>query len=206
MSSRHIRVTKIKHASPPSAGWMLSLGLKTAVTHEHSSLTKTCTLCKSQRGCVYSRHTYCSAKFLCECVCACACMFCFAPRHTAAFSGFVWLHLLYPSPHSQVTFLITLHTILQPINHYQSLPFGAPQFPPNQLPLQRWRPLGKDLIKSINLGSYYLQIGFKTSRTLMPSNVHHNSPHAYKSIDLDDRCGSFSGVVSLFSSNSLAWC
>lgn len=46
MSSWHIRATKIKHASPPSAGWLLSLGLKTAVTHEQSPQTKTCTLCK----------------------------------------------------------------------------------------------------------------------------------------------------------------
>ena len=71
MSSRHIRVTKIKHASPPSAGWLLSRGLKTVVTHEHSSPTKTCTLCKSQKVSVYSKHTHWSAMFSCAlCLCA----------------------------------------------------------------------------------------------------------------------------------------
>lgn len=58
MSSWHIRATEIKHASPPSAGCLLSLGLKTMVTHERSSQTKTCTLCKSQRDSAYSKHTH----------------------------------------------------------------------------------------------------------------------------------------------------
>jgi len=48
-SSRRIRETEIKHASPPTqlAGWM-SLGVETAVTHEHSPPTKTRTPCESQ--------------------------------------------------------------------------------------------------------------------------------------------------------------
>lgn len=48
MSSRHIRATEIKLESPPSAGWLRSLGLNTAVTHEQSSPTNTSTVCQSQ--------------------------------------------------------------------------------------------------------------------------------------------------------------
>lgn len=43
MSSRHIRGTKIKHEFPPSVGWVLSLGLKTAVTHERNAHCASCT-------------------------------------------------------------------------------------------------------------------------------------------------------------------
>lgn len=84
MSSQHIRETKIKHASPPSAGWLLSLGLKTVVTHEQSSQTKTCTLCKSLRDSAYSKDTHRGAMISCvyisvfglfDCLCSLICLF-----------------------------------------------------------------------------------------------------------------------------------
>lgn len=52
ISSRHIRETKIKHPSPPSAGWMLSLRVKTVVTHEHSSNKDMHTVQVTERQCI----------------------------------------------------------------------------------------------------------------------------------------------------------
>lgn len=178
MSSRHIRATKIKHASPPSAGWLLSLGLKTVVTHEQSSQTKTCTLCKSQRDSAYSKHTHTGVQcFHVHCVFV-IWYGLFAPKlfvlpdtrmpFQDSFEH-LWLsfHLLYLSPGPQQSFLVTLRkslnplsSPLQPINHYPPLQFGALQFPLDQLALRRQENEaagGEDRI--INLGSYYFQIG-----------------------------------------------
>lgn len=178
MSSRHIRATKIKHASPPSAGWLLSPGLKTVVTHEHSSPTKTCTLCKSQRDSEYSKHTHTGVQcFHVHGVCVYGSC---APWHTDAFSGFLCVFVTFFLPavcvprstidifNNTVQVLKPLFSPLQPINHYPSLQFGALQFPPDQPALRRgrMRPLGKDLIKLINLGSYYLQIGCLASKQI----------------------------------------
>ncbi len=181
MSSQHIRETKIKHASPPSAGWLLSLGLKTVVTHEHSSQTKTCTLCKSQRDSAYSKHTGVQCLHV-HSVCVFglfAPKLCLAPWHTDAFSGscdYSWhsFHLLYASSGPWVTFSITLQVLkprsspLQPKNHCRSQQSGGLQFKFDQLALRRrrTRPLGKDLIKLINPRGYYLQIGCLASKQI----------------------------------------
>ena len=131
MSSRHIRATKIKHASPPSAGWLLSPGLKTVVTHEHSSPTKTCTLCKSQRNSVYSKHTHTGVQ-------------CFhvygscAPWHTDAFSGFpcVFVTFFPPAvclPRSTIDIfnntVQVLKPLFSPLPAYKSLYFPAIRCP-----------------------------------------------------------------------------
>lgn len=160
MSSRHIRATKIKHASPPLAGWLLSLELKTVVTHEQSSPTKTCTLCKSQRDSTYSKHQHAGARcfrvccVLVECVCMLFTPQLFARSDTRMpfqdSSEHLWrlFHLPHLSPVPQTSSLITLRNSLkppQPINHYPSPQFGALQLISWHYGEKRMRPLGEKI-------------------------------------------------------------
>lgn len=160
MSSRHIRATKIKHASPPSAGWLLSLGLKTVVTHEQSSQTKTCTLCKSQRDSTYSKHQHTGVRcFRVRCVLI-GCVWVSysstvlpALTHRCLFRirlsiCDVFFHLPHLSPGPQPSSLITLRNSLKPprpINHYPSLQFGALQSISWHYGEKRMRPLGEKI-------------------------------------------------------------
>lgn len=114
MSSQHIRETKIKHASPPSAGWLLSLGLKTVVTHEQSSQTKTCTLCELLKDGAYSKDTRRGAIISCvhisvfglfDCLFSLICLFGFLLRARDS------PHLLYLSPGTHLSYLLTLHKV-----------------------------------------------------------------------------------------------
>lgn len=174
MSSRHIRATKIKHASPPppSAGWLLSFGLKTVVTHEQSSQTKTCTLCKSQRDSTYSKYQHTGAWcfhmrcILGECVWVVYSSTVCPLWHTDAFSGFVRAFVMSFPPAASVpssTNVISNNTaqLLKTTPTDKSLSFSAVWCPAvDQLAL--WRKENEatgweDLI--IGLGSYYLQWG-----------------------------------------------
>lgn len=166
MSSRHIRATKIKHASPPSAGWLLSLGLKTVVTHEQSSQTKTRTLCKLQRDSTYSKHQHSAARcFRVRCVFGLFAPQLFARSDTRTPFQDSSEHWWRPPAASvpRFTDIIFNNTaqLLKTTPTDKSLSFSAVWCPAvDQLPL--WRKENEatgweDLI--IGLGSYYLQWG-----------------------------------------------
>lgn len=140
MSSWHIRATKIKHASPPSAGWLLSLGRKTAVTHEQSPQTKTCTLCKWWRETArtVNTHTHTHRRVLCfsrAVRVACWLLNCLCPGRTCSFSGLLWGLRRPPPPAMSVpgSALVTFDDATLTI-------FPAVQLIDHPLALQEWCP------------------------------------------------------------------